>query len=96
VVTTVRTNGIAPLKAALRDRERVGRPMVRVRLPVTEGARLAALYRDGDVVSRDDHDSQVDLVVRLHGWQVERLRHEGVEVQDAAETAALRKVSGGP
>ncbi|HYC33203.1 MAG TPA: GTPase HflX [Gemmatimonadales bacterium] len=95
VVTTVRTNGLAPLKAGLRDLERVGRPMVRVRLPVTEGARLAALYRDGEVVSREEHESAVELVVRLDQWQVDRLRHEGVDVQDAAEAITLRKVSGG-
>jgi GTP-binding protein HflX len=95
VVTTVRTNGLAPLKAALRDLERAGRPMVRVRLPVTDGARLAALYRDGEVVSRDQTDSQVEIVVRLDRWQVDRLRHEGVEVLDAVEAIALRKVSGG-
>jgi GTP-binding protein HflX len=95
VVTTVRTNGLAPLKAALRDLERVGRPMVRVRLPVADGARVAALYREGEVLSREEHESVVDFVVRLEQWQVDRLRQEGVEVQNAAEAIALRKVSGG-
>ncbi len=41
--TTMRTDGLAPLKPLLRDLERAGRPTVRVRLPVTDGARLAAL-----------------------------------------------------
>ncbi|HEX6107238.1 MAG TPA: GTPase HflX [Gemmatimonadales bacterium] len=95
IVTTVRTDGLAPLKAALRDLARTGRPMVRVRLSVTDGARVAALYRDGEVVSREEHDSAVDLVVRLHGWQVDRLREDGVEVVDCGQAAALRKVSGG-
>ncbi|HUF35661.1 MAG TPA: GTPase HflX [Gemmatimonadales bacterium] len=95
VVTTVRTHGLAPLKSALRDLERAGRPMVRVRLPLTEGARVAALYRDGEVVSREQSERGVDLVVRLERWQVDRLRQEGVEVVDAGGAAELRKVSGG-
>jgi GTP-binding protein HflX len=94
-VTTVRTNGLTPLKAALRDLERAGRPMVRVHLPLADGARVAALYRDGEVISREESDTGVDLVVRLDRWQVDRLRHDGVEVVDASEAAVLRKVSGG-
>ena len=78
--TTMRTNGLASLKAKLRELERAGRPMVRVRLPITDGARLAALYRDGEVLSREENASQYDVVVRLDRWQVERLQREGVEV----------------
>jgi len=80
--TTQRTDGVGPLKAVLRDLERAGRPTVRVRLPVTDGARLAALYREGEVLSREDHDSQCSVVVRLDTWQVERLRSQGVEVTE--------------
>jgi len=79
-ITTMRTNGLASLKAKLRELERAGRPMVRVRLPITDGARLAALYRDGEVLSREESASQYDIVVRLDRWQVERLQREGVEV----------------
>jgi GTP-binding protein HflX len=80
--TTQRTDGLLPLKAVLRDLERTDRPTVRVRLPVSDGARLAALYRDGEVLSREDHDSQCDVVVRLDAWQVDRLRSQGVEVTE--------------
>ena len=90
----MRTDGLAPLKAALGDLERRGRPMVRVRVPVTDGARIASLYRDGEVISRDQSDAAVELVVRLHRWQADRLRQEGIEVIDAAEAAELRKASG--
>src|SRR4051812_5910446 len=51
--TTMRTDGLNPLKAALRDLERAGRVTAKVRLPLAEGARLAELYREGDVLSRD-------------------------------------------
>jgi GTP-binding protein HflX len=82
-VSTMRTSGLAPLKATLREMERAGRPTVRVRLPVSDGARLAALYRDGEVLSRHDEDGKLDVVVRLDRWQVDRLRGEGVEVVEA-------------
>ena len=59
--TTMRTDGLASLKARLRELERAGRPTVRVRLPVTDGARLAALYREGEVLSREDGGEACDV-----------------------------------
>jgi GTP-binding protein HflX len=82
-VSTMRTSGLAPLKAVLRERERAGRPTVRVRLPSSDGARLAALYREGEVLSRQEDGAALDVTVRLDRWQVERLRAEGVEVVEA-------------
>jgi GTP-binding protein HflX len=78
--TTMRTDGIASLKARLRELDRRGRTTVRVRIPVTDGARLAELYREGEVLARDDHAGTLDLRVRLDQWQVNRLQQEGVEV----------------
>jgi GTP-binding protein HflX len=83
-VSTMRTSGLAPLKAVLREMERAGRPTVRVRLPISDGARLAALYRDGEVLSRREDGAALDVVVRLDRWQVDRLRGEGVEVVERA------------
>jgi GTP-binding protein HflX len=82
-VSTMRTSGLAPLKAMLREMERAGRPTVRVRLPMSDGARLAALYRDGEVLSRQENGAALEVVVRLDRWQVDRLRGEGVEVAEA-------------
>ncbi len=82
-VSTMRTSGLSPLKATLREMERAGRSTVRVRLPISDGARLAALYRDGEVLSRHDDDGALDVVVRLDRWQVDRLRGEGVEVVES-------------
>ena len=78
----------------LRELERGGRPTVRVRLPVTDGARLAALYRDGEVLSREDHDSQYDVVVRLDAWQVDRLKSQGVDVTEQRRTREGRTENG--
>jgi GTP-binding protein HflX len=83
-VSTMRTSGLAPLKSALREMERAGRPTVRVRVPISDGARLAALYRDGEVLSRQEDGAALDVVVRLDRWQVDRLRGEGVEVVEGA------------
>ena len=83
-VSTMRTNGLAPLKSRLREMERAGRPTVRVLVPVADGARLAALYRDGEVLAREENEDRYEVTVRLDRWQVERLQKEGVEV--AVET----------
>ena len=90
--STMRTSGLAPLKAGLRELERAGRATVRVRLPVTDGARLAALYQEGEVLSREDHGGTHDLRVRLDKWRVEKLQREGVEV--AMERGEERRVAG--
>jgi GTP-binding protein HflX len=90
--STMSTSGLAPLKARLRELERAGRPTVRVRLSVTDGARLAALYRDGEVLAREDHDGALDLRVRLDQWHVEKLQRDGVEV--VAEERKERRAAG--
>jgi GTPase len=92
--TSMRTDGLAALKAALRDLERVGRPTVRVRVPLADGARVAALYRDGEVLARNQTDTEYEFVIRLEVWQVKRLREEGLPVSPLEETAGRRKVSG--
>ncbi len=55
ITSTMRTDGLAPLKAELRDLERAGRVTVRVRVPLADGARLAELYREGEVLSREEN-----------------------------------------
>jgi hypothetical protein len=92
--TSMRTDGLAPLKAALRDLERVGRPTVRVRVPLADGARVAALYRDGEVLARSQTETDYEFVVRLEVWQVNRLREEGIAVAPMEETRGWRKASG--
>ena len=59
---------------------------------MTDGARLAALYRDGEVLAREEHDGALDLRVRLDRWQVEKLQREGVEV--VAERGEERRAAG--
>jgi hypothetical protein len=87
----MRTSCLAPLKAVLREMERSGRPTVRVRLPISDGARLAARYREGEELSRQEDGTALDIVVRLDRWQVNRLRGEGVEVVEAMVGEVGRK-----
>jgi len=79
--TTMRTDGLTGLRAALRDREQQLRPAVRLRLPLTDGARMAALYRAGEVLERREVEGSLEFLVRLPPAEVERLRREGVEVR---------------
>ncbi|MBA3968796.1 MAG: GTPase HflX, partial [Gemmatimonadetes bacterium] len=60
-VSTVEDGGLDPLRQLLTERVRALRPEVRVVLPAAEGAALAEIYRDGEVLERED----VDSVVRL-------------------------------
>ena len=95
ITSTMRTNGLAPLKARLRELERAGRVAVKVRLPLAEGARLAELYREGEVLSRDQVGESYEIMVRLEPSKLERLRRAGMEViNGAAERVRLRKASG--
>jgi len=71
--TTMRTDGVESVKAALRDRVREGRPTVRVVVPAQDGARLAAVYRAGEVLSREITPEGVVLTVRMEGWRARQL-----------------------
>ncbi|MDQ3426908.1 MAG: GTPase HflX [Gemmatimonadota bacterium] len=92
--TTMRTSGLTELKSVLRALERVGRPTVRIRLPVTDGARLAALYRGGEVLGREERGEDYELTVRLDRLQIERLQREGVMVTEAANGRVGQRAAG--
>jgi GTP-binding protein HflX len=90
--TTQRIDGLEALKARLRSIERAGRVTARVRVPASEGALLAELYRMGEVMRREPDGSTLDVTVRLESWQVNRLREAGlaVEVRSGATLSGLR------
>jgi GTP-binding protein HflX len=79
--TTQRMDGLEALKARLRGIERAGRVTARVRVPATDGALLAELYRMGEVMKREQDGSSLDVTVRLESWQVNRLREAGLDVE---------------
>jgi hypothetical protein len=45
-------------------------------------------------VGREQQGTDTELTVRLDPWQVERLRRDGVAVEEVREQRALRKVGG--
>ena len=59
VATVMRTDGLQSLKTALAERAAALRPTVEVEVPATDGARLAALYRAGEVIAREDRGESV-------------------------------------
>jgi GTP-binding protein HflX len=71
--STMRTDGLRELKAALRERSRTGLPTHRVVVPPADGARLAAVYRAGEVLAREDTPEGVVLTVRMEGWRARQL-----------------------
>jgi GTPase len=82
--TTMRTDGLQPLKAELRGRAEAIRPVVRVLLNPADGKRLGYLHRVGDVLAQSFAGEQLAVAVRLEPWRVEQLRREGVAVESFA------------
>ncbi len=78
--STQRIDGLEQVKQELRRRERLLRPPVTVQVPLADGARLASLYRMGEVMSQAVDETHHLVTVRLAPWQVEQLRREGVVV----------------
>jgi len=85
LATTMRMDGLDQVKAELCRRERARRPAVVVRVPIADGARLASLYRMGEVLAQATDQEHHRVTVRLEPWQAEGLRREGLAVE--AETA---------
>ncbi|HWA15286.1 MAG TPA: GTPase HflX [Gemmatimonadales bacterium] len=78
--STQRIDGLEQVKQELRRRERLLRPPVTVQVPLADGARLASLYRLGEVITQTTDEAHHQVTVRLAPWQVEQLRREGVVV----------------
>jgi len=75
------TGGLEALREILAEDVREQRPEAHVILPSYDGEALALLYRDGEVVSREERDGRIELVARLPIPLIGRLqRREGVEI----------------
>ncbi|HLB55371.1 MAG TPA: GTPase HflX [Gemmatimonadales bacterium] len=71
--SAVSSDGVEELKAALRDRVRSQRQTLRVVIPADDGARLAAVYRAGEVLDREETPEGVRLTVRMEEWRARQL-----------------------
>jgi GTP-binding protein HflX len=95
ITSTMRTDGLAPLKSRLRELDRAGQVSLRVRVPLADGARLAELYREGEVLSREQVGDAYELLIRMDPSKMARLRQGGLEVVESVrEQVRLWKASG--
>ncbi len=80
--SAVRPATLEPLRRELRERVRARMQTVDVEMPAGEGRALAALYHEGEVLSRSQHGSVVRVVANAPPALIGRLRsRDGVRVK---------------
>jgi GTP-binding protein HflX len=80
-ISAVESGGLKELEARLIEELHSQRPEVHIVIPAIDGEALASVYRDGEVLKREEKGSSIDLVVRLPIPALGRLqRREGVEI----------------
>ena len=79
-VNTVEEGGLEPLRALLHAEVRKVRPDVTLTLPSSQGGLLAEIYREGEVLEREDRGAEIHLRARLPNAALGRLRSRGVKV----------------
>jgi len=85
LASSVEPGGLDELRARLHEELSAQRPEVHVRIPASDGEALASLYREGEVLSREQYDTVIDVRARLPRPALGRLRQRpGVEVVGAA------------
>jgi GTP-binding protein HflX len=85
--------GLEPLREALVEAIRRQRPLVSLRLAAHQGAMLASLHREGEVV--EQHADGADLVVtaRVDERLAGRLRQAGVAIEPAVSETAMSETA---
>jgi GTPase len=84
LVSSVVEGGLEPLRDLLRERVRERLAEVLIDLSAKEGATLAEIYREGEVLDRQDEGATIHLRVRLPAPALGRLRQRGVAMRDGA------------
>jgi GTP-binding protein HflX len=82
-VSAVTENGLSELREFLLEELREQRPAVRLEIPSSDGQSLATVYREGEVLKRDERGAHIEVVARLPIATVGRLRQRGVLVAEA-------------
>jgi GTPase len=82
MVSAMAAGGLEPLRERLRRAVRDVRPIVKVRVPVSDGRLLATLYRQGEVLDqKTDGDEVLEVRVRVDPPLRQRLERDGVLVR---------------
>jgi GTP-binding protein HflX len=69
------------LKSLLHEELKETRPEVHFIIPPTDGEAIATIYRDGEVISRQDKEEGIEVVARVSAALLGRLqRREGINV----------------
>ena len=85
LASAIEPGGLDELRDRLRRELWAQRPEVHVRIPAADGETLAAVYREGEVLSREQHDTTIDVYARMSRPALGRLKQRpGVEVVEAA------------
>jgi GTP-binding protein HflX len=82
--STIEPGGLDSLRALLLAEVRRMRPDVRLVLSSSQGGLLAEIYREGEVLEREDEGAEVRLRARLSEASLGRLRSRGVKVYEGA------------
>ena len=86
--SAVAPDGMEPLREELRRTALESWPTVALTIPASEGGLLAEVYREGEVVSREDRGDRIQLTVRLPIDVLGRLRvREEVAIFEAPPAA---------
>jgi GTP-binding protein HflX len=84
-VSAHRPESLEALKETLRARIRGRLARVVLRIPVSDGASIAAVYREGEVMDRSDDRLAVSLTARVPRELLGRLSgREGIVVEEVA------------
>jgi GTPase len=75
-ISTVEPGGVEPLREMLKLRSQKSKSQVRITLPASNGAVLAEIYREGEVLEREDEGEEIHLKVRLPAAVLGRLRRQ--------------------
>ncbi|HWK88470.1 MAG TPA: GTPase HflX [Longimicrobium sp.] len=78
--STMEENGLEALRGLLLDKLRDVRPDVRLTLSSSQGGLLAEIYREGEVLERQDNGPDIHLRARLPAATLGRLKTRGVKV----------------
>ncbi len=86
--STIEEGGLEPLRSALREALRQRWPTVVLTLPAVEGRILAEIYREGEVLQREERGERISVTARLPEQILGRLReHQDVTIFEAHPAA---------